>query len=270
MHGMAGRLREREAVSHAATETTNTFTAAAKGFGLDRQAAHDYRNAHPELGGGRRDHPEIAADALEGEARSRGLYMYFSRVSRTRALPCTECTDPCERARIPQGFRAAVARAVYGEPGESAAPRMPKQGAPPLIFTSGAFRARARCRVRNVRIRTNVHGFCRDSARPLHERCTGSQEKAPLLGCRSKEPRPINISGAFRARARCRVRNVRIRANVHGFCRDSARPLHERCTGSQEKAPLLGCRSKEPRPINISGACRARARCRVRICTDSA
>ena len=106
--------------------------------------------------------PRMPSKAKQGA----GAPIYFGRVSRTRALPCTECTDPCERARILQGFRAAVARAVYGEPGESAAPRMPKQGAPPLIFTSGAFRARARCRVRIVRI---LHDLRAVAARAVHE-----------------------------------------------------------------------------------------------------
>ena len=229
MHGMAGRLREREAVSHAATETTNTFTAAAKGFGLDRQAAHDYRNAHPELGGGRRDHPEIAADALEGEARSRGLHIYFARVSRTRAVPCTECTDSYERARILQGFRAAVARAVYGEPGESAAPRMPKQGAPPHKYFGRVSRTRAlpctECTDPCERARI-PQGFRAAVARSVYgEPGESAAPRMPKQGA----PPLVFTSGACRARARCRVRIVRI---LHDLCAVAARAVYENRGGS--------------------------------------
>ena len=91
-----------------------------KALGLGRRAACDYRNADPEPGDRRRDGPGVAKDTLEGEARSRARYIYFGRVSRPRALPCTDCTDLYERVRILHELRAAVARPVYGGQADSA------------------------------------------------------------------------------------------------------------------------------------------------------
>ena len=124
-----------------------------------------------------------------------------------------------------------------------------KQGAGASIYTSRVCRARARCRVRNVRIRANVHGFRRDSARPLHERCTGSQEKAPLLGCRSKEPRPLYL---LRARfAHARVAGY----GMYGFvrtCTDSAGIPRGRCTsgvrGARRKRRSSDAEARSPAP----------------------
>ena len=83
----AGRLQDWEAVSHAVRETTNTSTAAAKGFALDRQTACDYPNAEPKVGHDRRD-VLVGGGARKAKARRRAPCICLARVSRARVGLC--------------------------------------------------------------------------------------------------------------------------------------------------------------------------------------
>ena len=94
----AGRLQDWEAVSHAVRETTNTSTAAAKGFALDRQTACDCPNAEPKVGHDRRDVLD-GGGALKAEARRRALYIHLARVSRAR-WAVRMCADVCGCGRF--------------------------------------------------------------------------------------------------------------------------------------------------------------------------
>ena len=226
---MAGQLQKWEAVSHAVREAANNLFAAAKSCGLDRQTAYDNRNADAELGDKGRVVPGGAEDALEGEARSRGTYIFFGRVPRTRALPCTECTDLYERVRILHEFRAAVARAVYGGPGGSADLGSRSNEADPIYILRARF-AHARVAVYGMygSVRT-----CTDSAGIPRGRCTSgvrgaSRKRRPRQPEQGAGPHTYT-SGAFRARARCRVRIVRI---LHDLCAVVARAVYENRGGS--------------------------------------
>ena len=212
----AGRLQDWEAVSHAVRETTNTSTAAAKGFALDRQTACDYPNAEPKVGHDRRD-VLVGGGARKAKARRRALYIHLARVSRARVGLCgcvrtwpvfgslgparnssagpddfedgkqclmqsmtqpTPCPLPTKAAGLTVGLRAITEmRARRLATGAATRPESPrtlskaKQGAGPHIYTSGAFRARARCRVRIVRI---LHRLCAVAARAVYENRGGS------------------------------------------------------------------------------------------------
>ena len=119
------------------------------------------------------------------------LHLYFARVPRTRALPCTECTDPCERARILQGFRAAAARAVYG--GQEKAPPSEAEAAShaPYIYFG-----------RVPRTRALPCTECTDSAWPLCGRPTSGlrepmRKRRPQRSWRPSRERLRVISSAY-------------------------------------------------------------------------